>query len=87
MLTEEGYDHACDLWSMGVIAYMLLSASPPFAGRNDRETRMRILAVGTGPGGTAAEDPARGGGFEFEGGGGGGGGGGAAPPAPVEVGI
>jgi len=26
------YDHRCDIWSLGIIAYMMLSGSPPFYG-------------------------------------------------------
>ena len=32
------YDSKCDIWSIGVIAYMLLSGSPPFHGSTDAET-------------------------------------------------
>ena len=36
------YGTACDLWSVGVIVYILLSAAPPFYGKTDAEMNRRI---------------------------------------------
>eukprot|EP00397_Hematodinium_sp_SG-2012_P010288 GEMP01010397.1.p1 GENE.GEMP01010397.1~~GEMP01010397.1.p1 ORF type:complete len:499 (+),score=77.68 GEMP01010397.1:154-1650(+) len=36
------YDYKCDIWSTGVIVYMLLSGSPPFNGQNDSQIISKI---------------------------------------------
>lgn len=38
------YGAACDMWSVGVIVYILLSAAPPFYGKTDAEMNRRIKA-------------------------------------------
>ncbi|CTQ40993.1 Calcium-dependent protein kinase 2 [Babesia microti strain RI] len=36
------YNEACDIWSLGVIVYMMLSGKPPFNGSSDKEILLRI---------------------------------------------
>ena len=39
------YDERCDIWSAGVILYILLSGDPPFNGPNDNEIYRRICKM------------------------------------------
>jgi len=34
---EGKYDVSCDMWSVGVILFILLCGAPPFNGKNDNE--------------------------------------------------
>lgn len=40
---KKAYTEACDLWSLGVIVYMLLSGAPPFYGKNDEAIKASIV--------------------------------------------
>ncbi|KAK2576391.1 hypothetical protein KPH14_005736 [Odynerus spinipes] len=39
---NEGVDYSADMWSVGIITYILLSGISPFRGINDRETLTKI---------------------------------------------
>lgn len=41
-MLEGSYTQECDLWSIGVITYMLVSGRPPFFGKDDSETLARV---------------------------------------------
>ena len=40
---KKKYNEKCDLWSCGVIMYILLSARPPFAGEDDNDIMERVI--------------------------------------------
>lgn len=37
MIKKDLYNEKCDIWSLGVIMYTMLSGQPPFIGKNDQE--------------------------------------------------
>lgn len=39
---NEGVSFSADMWSVGIITYILLSGISPFRGNNDKETLMKI---------------------------------------------
>mgnify|MGYP003609998360 CR=1 FL=1 len=43
VLLDKGYDKKCDLWSCGVILYILLSGETPFPGNNTGEIEKKIV--------------------------------------------
>ena len=44
IVREERYDKSVDIWSVGVIAHILLSGCPPFYGRTKQEIYRSIVS-------------------------------------------
>jgi calcium-dependent protein kinase len=41
---SENYDEKCDIWSCGVVLYVLISGDPPFTGKDTQEVLQKIHA-------------------------------------------
>jgi len=43
IVNNSNYDYSCDLWSFGVLVYIMSNGIPPFMGSNDYEIYNNIL--------------------------------------------
>jgi serine/threonine protein kinase len=43
VISGESYSESCDLWSAGVILYIILSGTPPFYDEDDNKVYEMIL--------------------------------------------
>ena len=45
MLMDEEYDEGCDMWALGVAAYILLAGEPPFFDPDDAKVKTNIKTI------------------------------------------
>jgi serine/threonine protein kinase len=45
VLMKEDYDEGYDMWSLGVVAYILMSGCPPFFDENDNVIKKKIKTI------------------------------------------